>query len=404
MNHGLRTALLAVGLIGSAPLIAIAGCGSSSSSDATAGAAGQPGTGGATGQDGSVGGASGYSGTGGSGGGQDASGDEPSGDVAAPDQASLPACITIPACDASPPDPGPEREWKHTTSSVIAWSGDPNHRGRDLFLNPGDEQWILGKFAYGLTDKDMKDEEVDIYLLRGCQGDWEKLGTVATTEETTHPLVEGVEDDGGRVFFRIPAGKELAVGRHRVHMVMAGDLSTTELFIEVVPPGTPVFVSDVDGTLTTEETEEYGSILTGSLSGLRPGAPEAFQALVAKGYRPFYMTARPEWLVGRTREFIEAYGLPPGIVHTTLSKVGALGSSAADYKTGELNVMNSRGLTPHWAFGNTETDAQAYHDTGIQPADHRVFVQFTDSVYGGRRIEAYTELVPELSAIAPVCE
>lgn len=362
------------------------------------------------GQDGSVGGSSGFSGTGGNGGGQDASEDEPSADANldtgsdTADQASLPLCITIPACDASPPDPGPARDWKHTTSSLIAWSGDPRHRGRDLFLNPGDEQWLIGKFAYGITDKDMKDEEVDIYLLRGCQGAWEKLDTVLTTEEGAHSTVEGVEDDGGRVYFRIPAGKELAVGRHRVHMVLAGDLTATELFIEVVPPGTPVFVSDVDGTLTTEETEEYASLLTGSISNVRPDAPQAFQHLVSKGYRPFYMTARPDWLVGRTREFLSAHGLPPGIVHTTLTGTGALGSSAADFKTGELNVMNSRGLTPQWAFGNTDTDAQAYADTGIQPAAHRVFMQFTDTVYGGRRIEAYTELLSEFSALAPVCE
>lgn len=388
----------------------IAGCGSESTSDGAAGyTSAGAGPGGAGGSAGSTGGSSGTGGLAGSDAGLGAAGGMAGQDAAtdAPPEATeagLPACTPSPVCNAAPPNSGPEREWKHWDSSVIALSGSPNHRGRDLFLNPGDQQWVIGKFAYGAVDKDMKDEEVDLYLLRGCTGSWEKLATVSTTEEGAHPMVEGVEDDGGRVFYQIPAAQQLGIGRHRIHMILAGDLSSADLFIEVVPKGTAVFVSDIDGTLTLEETEEYGSLLTGSLSGIRPGAPEAFQALVAKGYRPFYMTARPEWLVGRTREFLTARGLPDGIVHTTLGKTGALGSSAAEYKTGELNVMNSRGLRPHYAFGNTDTDAKAYKDTGITPADHRIFVQYTDEAYGGRRIEAYTEIVPEFTALPEVCE
>ena len=34
-----------------------------------------------------------------------------------------------------------------------------------------------------------------------------------------------------------------------MRMVLAGDLTGAEVFIEVVTPGTPMFVSDVDGTL-----------------------------------------------------------------------------------------------------------------------------------------------------------
>lgn len=312
-------------------------------------------------------------------------------------------CPSIRACDEAPPEAGPAREWLHWDSSLAVASGSSNHRGRDLFLNPGDPQWVIAKFAYGLIDKDLKGEEVDIYLLRGCEGSWEMLGTAITTEEGEHATVEGVDDSGGRIFYPIPAGKELAPGRHRFHLVVAGDLSTTELFVEVVPPGTAVFVSDVDGTLTTEETEEYQALLTGQLSQVRPSAPEAFGVLVSKGYRPFYMTARPEWLVGRTREFLQAYRFPPGIVHTTLDATGALGSAASGYKTAELQVMNGRGLKPRYAFGNTDTDAKAYYDTGIEPADHRVFMQYTDTDFGGRRIESYSELLPEFGGLESTC-
>jgi hypothetical protein len=54
-------------------------------------------------------------------------------------------------------------------------------------------------------------------------------------------------------------------------------------------------------------------------------------------------------------------------------------------------------------FGNTDSDATAYDNAGIQPLDHRVFYQFDDP-FGGRRIESYYDLLPEFGALDPVCE
>ncbi|HSN99080.1 MAG TPA: hypothetical protein VLS89_12375, partial [Candidatus Nanopelagicales bacterium] len=313
-------------------------------------------------------------------------------------------CGPFPACDAAPPDPGPELDWNHVGSGITAALGSANHRGRDLFVNPGDPQWVIAKFAYGLSDDDLKDEQVDLYLLRDCGETWEPLGSSLTTEEDLDLTVEGVENSGGRVYFEIPADKALGPGRHRVHLVVRGDLSSTDVFIEVVPPGTPMFVSDVDGTLTGTETEEFSALLTGDLPTVHADAPEAFHLLASKGYRPMYMTARPEWLTGRTREFVEAYGFPPGIIHTTLSLTGAVGGSASTYKTEELAMLAERELLPAWAFGNTETDAEAYDNGGVMPLSQRVFYQFDDAAHGGRRIESYTELLEEIEALPSLCE
>jgi len=315
----------------------------------------------------------------------------------------LPACAPNPSCDGPPPAPGPELDWNHTSSSITAAIGSENHRGRDLFLNPGDPQWVLGKFAYGLFDDDIKDEQVDIYLSRDCQG-WEVLGSALTTQDGEHATVEGVDDTGGRVYFQIPANLELGLGRHRVHMVVRGDLTTADAIIDVVPPATPVIMSDIDGTLTTEETEEFTALLSGTLPNSNVDSAEVLRRLADKGYRPFYMTARPEFLGKRTRAFLELHGYPPGIVHTTLNKSGALGSAAVGYKSGELAWLFGKGMSPEWAFGNTDSDAEAYENGGIQPLDQRIFFQFDDAVFGGRRIEAYTELLAEVDALPAVCQ
>lgn len=312
-------------------------------------------------------------------------------------------CEPIPTCDAPLPDPGAPIDWEHTESSLVVAAGAPMHRGRDMFFLEDDQHWVLGKFAYGLNDWDLEDEQVDLYLLRNCTGDWESLGSVRTTWEGDHEEVEGIVDTGGRVYVPILDEQKLGPGRHRVHMIVRGDLTRADQYIEVVPPGTPVVLTDVDGTLTTSETEEFFDLLSGALPDVRPGAPEALQALAAAGYHPIYLTSRPEFLGTRTQEFIHDRGLPPGIVHTSLNYGGALGDAAIQQKTDELAAFADRGLVPSWVFGNTSSDADAYENAGIQPLQQRVFVEY-DDVHGGRRIESWQDLVGELQAVPSLCE
>ena len=108
--------------------------------------------------------------------------------------------------------------------------------------------------------------------------------------------------------------------------MVQGDLSATELFIEVVPPGTPMFVTDVDGTLTTSENEEAYDFLVDNLPDANPSAPEALSLLASKGYRPMYITARPEWLKWPSSHFhsVGAITAKP----TTASSVKAMPSSS----------------------------------------------------------------------------
>lgn len=309
-------------------------------------------------------------------------------------------CDPVPSCDAPLPPAAPRLDWEHFDSTLATASGSERHRGRDMFYNPGDTHWAMAKFAYGPTDWDLSGEQVDLYLLRGCEGEWESLGPTYTTFDGDHATVEGVEDSGGWVFFELPA---LPLGRHRVHMVVRGDDSRADTYIEVVDPGTPIILSDIDGTLTTSEWERLLDFLLDTIPDVNPGAPDALQALVDLGYRPMYLTARPEFLGNRTYDFVELRGLPPGIIHTTLSATGATGASAVAYKSDELAALAARGLVPSWVFGNSDSDATAYDNAGILPLEQRVYFQFDDP-FGGRRIESYYDLLPEFMALDPVCE
>ncbi|MET0596192.1 MAG: phosphatidylinositol transfer protein, partial [Polyangiaceae bacterium] len=307
-----------------------------------------------------------------------------------------------PSCSAAAPDPGPARAGRHGPGV-----GAPNHRGRDNFFNPGAPQWIIGNFQYGLgpLEGGLQDEEVDIYLLRDCGSTWEKLGTALTTGATpAHPKTEGVDDAPGRIFFEIPSGQALGKGRHRVRLVVAGDLTAVDMFIEVVDPNTPVFVADMDGTLTDSEAAQALAILTGTVPNANPDAAVALTVLASKGYRPMYLTARPEWLVKVSQDWIVAKGFPPGILHTTLVGGGASGPAAVMYKSEELALLaQNKMMKPTYAIGNTETDAEAYNNGGIMPLTNRLFFLYTDTVFMGRRIETYTSIIPEFSGLPLVC-
>lgn len=303
-------------------------------------------------------------------------------------------CEPIPPCDGPPPTlPG----------QVPEESG--YSRGRDMFYVDGDPQWVLAKFThYGFPlDEDMDGYSVRIFLDRDCAGEWVELGTAITTDDGDHPIVEGVEDSGGRVYFQIPADQALGLGRHRVHLIEDSEYETADLLIDVVPEGTPFFISDVDGTLTTSENEEAWDFLNDTIPDANPFAAEALSLLASKGWRPGYITARPEWLDRRTREFLKLRGFPRGIMHTTTVYEGAMGDAAALYKSGEFAMLRNKGLVPGWVFGNKESDALAFDNAMLQPLDHRVFFQFTDADYGGRRIESYEELLAEFELLPDLC-
>lgn len=318
----------------------------------------------------------------------------------------------------------------------------PHHRGRDQFYAVGEPQWVLGKFTYGDADKDLKDEPVDIFLLRGCAGQWEKIGTATTTLEGQHATVEGVEDTGGRVYFQIPKEKELPIGRHRVRMVV-GDGSFADQYIEVLPKGAAIFVSDMDGTLTERKAGDtqlacdeesdfpavWRELFTGnSEPAVHTGVAEAFHKLVDLGYRPLYLTARPEWLVPHTRRFMNEADrqdgrgdLPEGIIHTTLGLIGAINSAAETFKKNELKMLTDKGFNIGFGFGNRPSDVATYRsfkvpfrfyyenpDTALRKCSKVLDLpelsnRTPDLKNGDFRIHSYGDLVPGMDRLGPVC-
>ncbi|MBX3185727.1 MAG: hypothetical protein KF819_01880 [Labilithrix sp.] len=295
------------------------------------------------------------------------------------------ACVAQPAC-REPSGPGVVREYAR-------------HRGRDQIFAEGEPQWVIGNFVIRTTEGDLKvADEVDVFVERACSGQWERLGRTRTSAGSSPP-VEGVADDRGRVFFQVPKSAALAIGRHRVRMVVVADQAFADLWIDVVPRGAPIVVADVDGTLT--ESEATYAELRDTLPVARRDAAQALHTLVRKGHHVVYVSSRPEWLTDKTREFLDRFGFPKGVVHTTSTAAGASNADAQTFKTTELQRLAARGAI-RWAFGNNVIDSEAFESVKIQPISQRVFVGATDK-HGGRRIESFTELAPTLDAVGATC-
>lgn len=334
--------------------------------------------------------------------------DRPPATEDAPEAVDVPAavdasalCDEPPRCDVAAPTPSPVVPWRHLTTRITAALGQ-RHRGRDLFLRESDAQWGIARFAYGATDDDLQDEDVEVFLLRGC-ATWERLGETRTTRDNAHATIEGVVDNGGYVYFPVPASARLGVGRHRLRFVVRGDHTFADQYIEVLPADAHVVVSDVDGTLTENETAEWLSVFGGASPAVNAGAPEALWALARRGYMVFYLTARPEWLAARTHQWVRERGLPAGLVHTMLNFTGGTGAAAFTFKRDELLILRSRlGHPVDYALGNTDTDAQAYDAAGISPAT-AYYYRFTGDRRGGQLANDYRALVAPFSAGPRYC-
>lgn len=312
-------------------------------------------------------------------------------------------CFVPPACDAAPGPTGAPAGFHKASSAMKSITGKANHRVHDLLLAPTDPQWVIGTFAYdGLATANLEGEDVDVYVLRGCGSSWELLGTSRTTNDNEHVTVEGVVDSGGHVYFQVPAIKTLGVGRHRLRLVVRGDLTTADGFIEVQPHGSSAFVTDIDGTLTPSDLAEAVGILTNTLPDANPGAAAALTQLADAGYRPIYLSARTESEVNRTRAFLSARGFPPGIVRTSQGNglIGLSGAAAATFKASEIGLVQGHGVAVALGIGNADTDAQAYQGAGVE----KDFLFGTDAgkPYGAQRFDSYASLV-QLVSLPALC-
>lgn len=260
------------------------------------------------------------------------------------------AAPTVPdvRCDGTP-DTGPAGSFRHLTSKITAAVADPRHRGFDLVAPASATQSIEGWISYGLADKALEDEDVDVFACR--EAAWAKLGTARTDGEGHFALA--LADDA-----RLP------IAMRDLYASVVGDRTGVGFLAYVAPDDAQLIVSDVDGTLTSSENAFFETIALGIEPDAQPGAAEAYQAATQHGYQLAYVTSRGGQYTADTRQWLSDRGFPRGPVRLSPSFVTLPGGDTIDYKTSTIIAL---GFPIAMGVGNRASDITAYTNSGVAP-------------------------------------
>lgn len=161
---------------------------------------------------------------------------------------------------------------------------------------------------------------------------------------------------------------------------LVGEPESSEQRVEGLPACTEgdkiAIVSDIDETMTTSDLEFLQQYADASYDPLeRDGGCRMIQQLHDLGYFVFFVTARPADMdmggTGLTSEqatndWLAANGCPTGPrTLVTFAPELVYGETARNYKKATLQGFLAEGYDFRYAFGNAESDIDAYEDAGI---------------------------------------
>jgi hypothetical protein len=287
--------------------------------------------------------------------------------------------LLTPVARADDPPEGTRASWRHKRTPFLTTSQGPAaHRCRDALAVAGESQELVCKFAYGPWDKDLEDEDVELFVRPEGADAWRRLGAGRTRKDGQADGPRGIHALGGWLIFTIPEDHTLPPGRHDVRAVVRGDGTAAGATLWVRTPGSAVAVFDIDATLTTSD-KELGKELAAAGIGeayhpkIQPGAAAVVRARAAAGALPVYVTARPDRVSLQTRAWLLSEDLPAGPLQLQSSVAAALSrSETRKYKQRVVRDLLDRGLQVIAAYGNAVTDIDAYLGAGV-PAG-RIFI------------------------------
>jgi phosphatidate phosphatase PAH1 len=212
------------------------------------------------------------------------------------------------------------------------------------------------------VSKDLQDETVALWV-KTASCEWIEIGRAITNSD-------------GRARVEIPADLiARSGGKVELRWVVPADLSSAPAHVTTVRTGQGAVVFDVDGTLTTSDSELFDEILTGADPEMYPGAPAVVAEHLRRGRLVIYLTGRPYLIRPETLAWLKRKGFPQGPVVMVDSLPDALPSESGveTFKLGVLNgLRDTTGVRWVAAYGNASTDVCAYARAGIDPA--RTFI------------------------------
>lgn len=229
----------------------------------------------------------------------------------------------------------------YANASAKPTPGVKPYRGRKARTAPNS-----GLFATALAG-----ENVSLWAYDEAGAAWSTLGRGQTDGEGYYEIAPS-------------SGFKAAVGQP-VYSLLEADGSCAEHYEVSLPSGTKFVLTDIDGTMTLSDEELFKQIKEGSYDPLENASASALMnKWHDKGYEIVYLTARPHNFRAETRAWLVAHGFPVGGVISANTLV--FDQSARDYKSAwAKRLLEDYGWKVVAAYGNAESDIQAYEDAAI---------------------------------------
>jgi hypothetical protein len=150
-----------------------------------------------------------------------------------------------------------------------------------------------------------------------------------------------------------------------IYAILEGDGTCVAHYSYLLEPGAKFIVTDIDGTLTLDDQELFNQIADGSYVPQENGSAQRLLSLWSdKGYEIVYLTARPHEFRAESRKWLDDLGYPAGPMISANNLV--FGQSAREYKGAWIRRLTQDfGWNVVAAYGNADSDIQAYEDGGI---------------------------------------
>ncbi len=289
--------------------------------------------------------------------------------------------------------PAPDQGWQHTVATpIVTAAGAANHSAQDQIEPTGATVTLPGKFTYGLVSKDLEDELVRVSI-DDCTG-WRVLGDFATNSD-------------GRIAVPAPSSAFAAAGVHEVRYQVLGDGSVTTSYVWVLPRGTRIALTDIDGTMTVSDSQLFQQILDGNhVPVAYPGAVDLTTAHAGRGHVMLFLTGRPYYLTQKSRDWLANLGFAPGPLHGTDSNGEALPTEAGvgAFKLAYLTGLLDAGYVIDVAYGNASTDIFAFLGAGL-PADQVWIIGANAGMQGTHAVtDSWAARVTEVDALPTVVQ
>lgn len=249
------------------------------------------------------------------------------------------------------------RTWRHKIA--LSWTY-ADHRGYDLIASPDEPQVLSGKLAYGIADRTLDGEDVELFAC--VAGAWQQVGRART-------------DRSGRFALTLPAAERLPVGLRDVYASVVADRTGVRFLAFVAPSDTKLIVTDVDGTLTSSENSFVKAIFKGGNVKPHPGAAASLRDVAARGYQVVYVTARPDRFTDATRAWLGNNGFPRGPVRLADAWIVKPGAATVAYKA-KVFAELEQSFSIAAGVGNRKSDVAAYTAAGIPAA--QIFVKLPE--------------------------